>query len=150
MFCSKCGKENVEEAKFCVDCGTPLEKSSSNKSKKATEKKTEVKEQSTVTQQQTVAQQPQIQYINAFDPNNVPYEYRPITMWGYFCWEIIFAIPCIGWILLLIFALGGTSNKNLRNFAASYFCIFIIALIVFIILALLGIVEVSSYMDFVN
>ena len=144
MFCSKCGKENVEEAKFCVGCGAPMENNSSTKSKKTAK----AKEEATVSQQQTVAQQPQIQYVNAFDPNNIPYEYRPISMWGYFGWELLFAIPCVGWILLLIFALGGTSNKNLRNFAASYFCIIFLALIVFIILTLLGFVGVASYINF--
>ena len=51
--------------------------------------------------------------------NNIPMEYQPISMWGYFGYEILFAIPCIGWILLLVFAFGGTRNINVRNFASS-------------------------------
>ena len=64
---------------------------------------------------------------------NLPYEYKPISMWGYFGYEILFSIPIIGFIMLLIYAFGGTKNINLRNFARSYFCLFIIAMIIFII-----------------
>lgn len=57
---------------------------------------------------------------------NIPEEYKPISMWGYFGYELLFSIPCVGFILLLVFAFGGTKNINLRNFARSYFCYFII------------------------
>ena len=59
-------------------------------------------------------------------PNNIPEEYRPITMWGYFGYQLLFSIPCVGFILLLVFAFGGTKNINLRNFARSYFCLLIL------------------------
>lgn len=58
---------------------------------------------------------------------NIPEEYKPISMWGYFGYELLFSIPCVGFILLLVFAFGGTKNVNLKNFARSYFCYFIIA-----------------------
>lgn len=64
----------------------------------------------------------------------IPEEYRPISMWGYFGYQLLFAIPCIGLIMLIIFSLGGTQNKNLRNFARSYFCLLIILVILGIIL----------------
>lgn len=57
-------------------------------------------------------------------------EYKPITMWGYFGYEILFSIPLIGFIMLIVFSLGGTKNVNLKNFARSYFCYTIIALII--------------------
>ncbi len=53
-------------------------------------------------------------------------DYTPISMWGYFGYEILFAIPCIGFIMLCVFSFGGTKNINLRNFARSYFCLVII------------------------
>ena len=69
---------------------------------------------------------------------NIPSEYKPISMWGYFGYQILFAIPIIGFILLLVFALGGTKNINLKNFARSYFCLFIIAIIILILLTIFG------------
>ncbi len=63
------------------------------------------------------------------EKNNIPMEYQPISMWGYFGYEILFAIPFVGWIFLLVFAFGGTRNINVRNFARSYFCLFIIVVV---------------------
>lgn len=79
--------------------------------------------------------------------NNIPEEYRPISMWGYFGYQLLFCIPCIGFILLLIFSLGGTKNKNLRNFARSYFCFTILMVILCIIITISGIgaALVSTY-----
>lgn len=65
---------------------------------------------------------------------NIPEEYKPITMWGYFGYEILFSIPCIGLVLLLVFSFGGTKNINLRNFARSYFCFLIVLAVLFFIL----------------
>lgn len=64
---------------------------------------------------------------------NIPEEYKPISMWGYFGYQLLFSIPCVGFILLLVFSFGGTKNVNLKNFARSYFCYMIIALIIFAI-----------------
>lgn len=71
--------------------------------------------------------------------DNIPEEYKPISMWGYFGYEILFAIPIVGIICLIIFALGGTSNKNVRNFARSYFCFIILVVILIIAAITLGI-----------
>ena len=64
------------------------------------------------------------------EQKNIPDEYKPISMWGYFGYEILFSIPIIGFIFILVFSFGGTNNINLRNFARSYFCVLIILLII--------------------
>lgn len=74
----------------------------------------------------------------ANDYNNLPDECRPISMWGYFGYEILFSIPIVGFILLLVFSFGGTKNVNLRNFARSYFCFLIVVVILVIIIAVIG------------
>ena len=73
-------------------------------------------------------------------PDSIPEEYRPISMWGYFGYELLFSIPCIGFILLIVFALGGTKNVNLRNFARSYFCFLIIVVVLILILVATGVI----------
>lgn len=65
--------------------------------------------------------------------NNIPSEYKPISMWGYFGYEILFSIPVIGFICLIIMSFAA-GNKNVKNFARSYFCMFILALIFGIVL----------------
>lgn len=67
----------------------------------------------------------------------IPDNYSPITMWGYFGYELLFMIPLIGWILCIGFALTAR-NYNLRNFARSQFCWLIIYVIVFCVLAGIG------------
>ena len=74
------------------------------------------------------------------DYNSVPEKYRPISMWGYFGLEILFSIPVIGFIFLVVFALGGTKNVNKRNFARSYFCFVVIFVIIAAILTATGLV----------
>ena len=78
------------------------------------------------------------------DNTNLPEEYRPISMWGYFGYQILFSIPCVGFIALLIFAFGGTKNVNLKNFARSYFC-FTIILVVLIVLFTIAFGGATAY-----
>ena len=69
--------------------------------------------------------------------NNVPEQYKPIGMWGYFGYQLLFAIPIVGFICLIVFSLSN-SNINRRNYARSYFCIVIIALVVCLVVFLAG------------
>ena len=75
---------------------------------------------------------------------NLPEEYRPISMWGYFGYQILFSIPCVGFIALLIFAFGGTKNVNLKNFARSYFC-FTIILVILVVLFTIAFGGATAY-----
>ncbi len=72
------------------------------------------------------------------DYSRVPEEYRPISMWGYFGYSILFSIPFVGIILICIFSFGGSRNINLRNYARSYFCWLLIAAIIFVLMLMLG------------
>lgn len=72
------------------------------------------------------------------DYSRVPEEYRPISMWGYFGYSILFSIPFVGIILICIFSFGGSRNINLRNYARSYFCWLLIAAIIFALMLMLG------------
>ncbi len=76
-------------------------------------------------------------YIRDYNPNM---DYNPIGMWGYFGYNLLFMIPIVGFICVLVFAFGGTKNVNLRNYARSMFCIWIIA----IVLAMISIVIAAS------
>ena len=98
--------------------------------------------------QQGQYQQPQYQqaqYQQApyqqFDPR---FDYTPITMWGYFGYQILFAIPIVGFICVLIFAFSA-HNINLRNFARSYFCFLIIVLVILGIAIASGAFAAVSY-----
>lgn len=68
---------------------------------------------------------------------SIPSEYRPLSPWTYFGYGILFNVPVIGFILLIIFSLDN-SNINRRNYARSYWCIYILVIIFIIVLTVLG------------
>ena len=76
-------------------------------------------------------------YNQVYSKDTIPAEYQPISMWGYFGYQLLFAIPCVGFILLLVFSFGGNKNKNVQNFARSFFCMWIVAIILIVILMIL-------------
>ena len=116
MFCTNCGTDNNNGETNCKNCGAPLAGADNNAA---------FNNGSYAYNQQgagTYGNQPYMNnYNTGFDENSLPEEYRPISMWGYFGYQILFAIPCVGLIMLLVFSFGGTKNKNLKNFARSYF-----------------------------
>lgn len=120
MNCSSCGNMINPGDNVCSNCGAPVVNN--------------IASNPTPLSYTGVPYQPQVPISN-YDPSM---DYTPISMWGYFGYEILFSIPCIGLICLLIFSFGGTKNINLRNFARSYFCVLIIIAICTAILFALG------------
>ena len=118
MRCKICGTENKDGMLFCTECGAPLKES------RKPEDTWQLEREEAPIPTKSVKK----------EPETISEEYRPITMWGYFGYEILFSIPLVGLILILVFSFGGTHNKNLRNFARSYFCYGIVMIIVVILL----------------
>ena len=82
--------------------------------------------------------------------NNIPNEYRVLSPWAYFGYSILFAIPLIGFICAIVFACD-SSNLNRRNFARSYFCgllIAVILIVLFVVLVGAGIFAFNNPMLF--
>lgn len=70
-------------------------------------------------------------------PNTIPNEYRPLSAWAYFGYNILFAIPLVGFIMLIVFAFD-SSNINRRNYARSFFCAYLVAIIILIVVLILA------------
>ena len=143
MFCPKCGTEVSDEKAFCPECGNPL-KSQAQQASGA--QQAAGAQQASEGQQTAEAQQswqatgaqsgarphPQVQFQS--DTVVLPDEYKPISMWGYFGYEILFSIPIVGFIVLIVLSING-KNQNVKNFARSYFCFTIIVLILLVSVA---------------
>ena len=69
---------------------------------------------------------------------NLTDKYTPIKPFGYFFLQILYSIPVIGFIFLLIHAIGH-ENINRKNFARSYFCGLILVIIITIIVIATGV-----------
>lgn len=65
-------------------------------------------------------------------------QFRPLSPWAYFGYTILFSIPIVGFVFLIIYSVND-SNINRRNFARSYWCVFVIAVIAVVIMAVTGI-----------
>ena len=65
----------------------------------------------------------------------IPEKYRPISAWGYFGYSLLFALPIAGLILLIVFSFDN-SNINRRNYARSFFCWIVIAIIIILFIVL--------------
>lgn len=74
------------------------------------------------------------------DETKLPVEYRPLSPWAYFGYSILFSIPVIGFICLVIFSFSN-ANINRRNYARSYFCVIVLAIIFVAILIFTGILS---------
>lgn len=170
MICNNCGAQNQDGDAFCGNCGSPLPKPEMNAfSQEATQDTTfnqgmgqnnafnqgmgqenafnQGMAQNNMNNQGAYGQNGNMQQPPyGFNVNDLPEEYRPISMWGYFGYQWLFAIPCVGFILLLVFAFGGTKNVNLKNFARSYFCTMIIAIVLVVIIFLVfGGIGIAAY-----
>lgn len=71
------------------------------------------------------------------DSDRIPKSYRPLGAWTYFGLEILYAIPVVGLIFLICHAIG-SENINKRNFARSFFCVYVLVIVVILALAISG------------
>lgn len=170
MYCGKCGTENQDGAKFCKGCGATLGRAA--QASASGEEQTiylgqdgasvnyqagalqgEVQEGQDAWQEQNEQQRRDMLLDNLLKKAAteqrepiIPSGYEPIGMWGYFGYSLLFSIPLVGLIMQLIFAFGGTSNINLRNFARAQFCVVILWSAVVLIFLMPVISSFMSYM----
>lgn len=157
MFCKNCGGTVEDGATFCPYCGKKVESenigSSNNNYSSGSSYNTSGSSNTNYNTNSNYGSNnynansgygntnynTNANYGNSINSNygNMGYvseEYRPISMWGYFGYEILFAIPIVGFILKIVFAIT-SKNKNLKNFALAYL---IIEIVVFVIILLIA------------
>lgn len=121
MYCRKCGIENPDGVKYCRRCGESLSGIGASSG------------EATYVPPRYASPRMGITSID-----DLPAEYRPIGMWGYFGYNLLFGIPFVGWIIALIFAFGACSNVNLKNYARAYFCGLIVAIVLLLLVSASG------------
>ena len=78
--------------------------------------------------------------MNEFELQHLPEAYRPLSPWSYFGLGILYALPLLGWIFLIVHAVG-SQNLNRRNYARSYFCVYVLAIILGVLLTITGVLS---------
>ena len=132
MICKNCGNENVNGNAFCVVCGSKLE-----------EPVAPVQEP---VNPQAAYQAAPVYQAPVYNPQptyyaapQVPEASKPLSPWAYLGYNILFNLPFIGFIMLIVFSLNN-DNIHRRNYARSYWC----ALLLAVIAIVLSIIFLSS------
>ena len=73
--------------------------------------------------------------VSQVTEKELPEQYKPLSPWGYFGLQMLYAIPIVGFIFLIIFSIS-KGNINRRNFTRSYWCVYIL-LAVLVLFALI-------------
>ena len=76
----------------------------------------------------------------------IPEQYRPLSPWAYFGYTLLFAIPIVGFIMLIVFSCK-KSNINRRNYARSYWCMLIVAAAIFVTILIIALCVGASFTD---
>ena len=106
MYCPNCGATIAPGQQYCNACGSPANPSP-----------------------YYGQPYPSFPVVNEY---SLPSQYRPLSAWAYFGYMLLFSIPVVGFILLIIYSFSD-DNINRRNFARSYWCAFLIAAIVCVV-----------------
>lgn len=151
MTCPNCNSEISDlTSKFCHICGTPLpvsepvsEPAAESSSEPVVEPVSEPSPTEQKTEETTAAESsPAVQEAKTATEKTaestkakpeIPFEYKPISAWGYVGWNLLFGIPVVGFIILIILSVGGTKNKNLKNYARSFWCLYLLLLLTIVI-----------------
>lgn len=114
MNCPKCGTINDNQAAFCAECGAHLTEETANV-------QIPVPPIPPIPQPEGLRVPP----VPKAKPE-IPGEYKPLSPWAYFGWQLLFAIPFVGFVLLIVMSFA-PRNKNLKNFTRSYWCAALVA-----------------------
>ncbi len=141
MNCPICNAVLNPDDKFCTTCGEPVAQDvPGNVPETAAEAPTVP-----VQQEPATYAQPPVYSAPVPQQTDSP-KYKLLSPWAYVGYNILFAIPVIGFILLLVFCFSN-GNLNRKNYARSFFCSLIIALIIFIIVLVLSAVFGFSILE---
>lgn len=139
MICKQCGAEYPDGGRFCPACGAPALPTQAQQTYDPNQAASYAKSAPTGAPEQPYQQHNSYYYTapptySAPAPDSDTFfryhpEYRPLSPWAYFGYTLLYTIPIIGFIFLIIHSV---SDDNLirRNFARSYWCVLLVALII--------------------
>ena len=83
------------------------------------------------------------------EENNIPNEYKPVSLWAYVGLMALNMIPCVGLIATIVFACGAIKNKNIINFARAQLVLAGIIVAIYLIILMFGLAGgiMSGFMD---
>lgn len=171
-ICDKCSVANDDAAVFCTGCGAVLpndnvQETQENQVNQASaeinapqsQQQSYSQPQPTYSQQGPVYSQMQPPFVQpvssqpaysqpygyaTVNENMLPEDYKPVTVWQYVGYTILFALPLIGFIMVIVTAFGSSKSISLRNYAKSYLVFYAISVVLVIIFSIFGIFAATS------
>ena len=122
-ICPNCKANLPDDIKFCTECGTVVPNPAAE----------------TVQQQRPTETTPPPIRSMAYSGENIPpkgSKYDPITTGGYIGIMLLMCIPVVGFLLAVIWALGGCKKINKRNLARASLLMMAIALVLSLIIGI--------------
>lgn len=127
MYCENCGKQLPGTTKFCDQCGTrtsvPISAPPAEEALKAEP------EAQAAPPPPKPAPQPQTIFSNTLSLD------RPLSVGSYLGIFFLMSIPIINIIMVFVWALGSTVNRNKKNYAIAVLILMAISIILTILLA---------------
>ncbi len=131
MFCSNCGNNLPDNAKFCDGCGTAMGEQAAAAYPLPTPTSTPKNPYTTPHQPAytppaytppayttpQAAPQPEVYQPATFSSKTSSADATPLSIGSYLGMMLITAIPLIGFIMLLVWSFGGSVNRNKKNWA---------------------------------
>lgn len=124
-FCQQCGQEIPDGQTLCAACAGETPAPAENAAAAAPYFQPDF----SAVPAPVFTPAPQNAFRIPMGRQGIPAEYKPLGAWTYFLYAVLFSIPLVGLVLLIVFSCGGTTNYNLRNYARSYFCAMLVALV---------------------
>ena len=151
MFCENCGANIPDNSKFCTGCGTSFTGEAP-----AAPVKQPVQATAPAPPPQPVYQQRPVQPAYTLPPQQPYYNNQapgygsmqanrePLGVGSYIGMFILSAIPMVGFIMLLVWAFGGSVNLNKKNYARAILIMSLIAVALWILIFIIGVVVGES------
>lgn len=124
--CPKCNTVNNDVNVFCESCGNALPVENPAPQEPVYEAPASEPAQPQYQYQPTP---PMYAMPPQFNEDMLPEEYKPVSVGKYIGYSILFALPLIGFIILLITAFSGSTNKSLKNYARAMLVMMVIGAI---------------------
>lgn len=142
MECKKCGFSNSDDAQFCVNCGHPFQEENNSDTANQTQAAQHYQNRQYAPPYSYPPQMPQ-QQINVTMPNT---DNEHVSTAGWVARLIVNSIPLVGFIMLFVWAFGGTPQKSLKNWARAQLLLNVIIVGLIILIYLIGLIISLSMM----
>lgn len=145
-LCSCCGATVSEANRFCPDCGAAIKREEAPQTVSEVQPiPTPPSVPVTVAQPQSVQPQlsPQPVQPEEYTPG-ADSKYQPISTWGYIGILFLMGIPCVGLVVMAIWAFGDCRKVNKRNLARAALIMSVVGMIVSLIM---GVVVKNAVTD---